>query len=197
MPPVASGRVFCPPTAGEAAAAAAKLPVVVYFHGSGFVLLFAVSRPYDVLCHRICRVVRAMVVSVNYRLAPEHRFPAGYDDGVPALRYYLDVNGLLEEGELARHHGGPLQLLPRHAGGNIVHHVAQRWASTAASPSSSSPPVPLRLTGARPSLAWRSGRSQEEEVELDKASFSLSLARADYFWREFLPEGAIRDHAAA
>jgi len=35
------------------------------------------------------------------------------------------------------------------------------------------------------------------EVALDKACRSLSVAAADYYWREFLPEGATRDHAAA
>ncbi|XP_052161518.1 probable carboxylesterase 18 [Oryza glaberrima] len=183
-------RVFCPPTN----TAAAKLPVVVYFHGGGFVLFSAASRPYDALCRRISRGDGAVVVSVNYRLAPEHRFPAAYDDGLAALRY-LDANGLAEA---AAELGAAVDLsrcflAGDSAGGNIAHHVAQRWAS-----SPSSPPASLRLAGAVLISPFFGGEERtEEEVGLDKASLSLSLARTDYFWREFLPEGATRDHAAA
>ncbi|KAF0895151.1 hypothetical protein E2562_006853 [Oryza meyeriana var. granulata] len=184
-------RVFSPSTTGEAAASA--LPVVVYFHGGGFVLFSAASRPYDALCRRICSELGAVVVSVNYRLGPEHRFPAAYDDGVAALRY-LDVNGLPADLGVAIDLSSCF-LAGDSAGGNIAHHVAQRWASTAAS---SSPPVSLRLAGAVLIQPFFGGEERtEEEVELDKASLSLTLARTDYFWREFLPEGATRDHAAA
>ena len=44
-------RVFSPP----ASAAEAPLPVVVFFHGGGFALFSAASRPYDNLCRRLCR----------------------------------------------------------------------------------------------------------------------------------------------
>ncbi|XP_040382109.1 probable carboxylesterase 18 [Oryza brachyantha] len=185
-------RVFVPSAAGEAAAA--LLPVVVYFHGGGFVLFSAASRPYDALCRRFCRELGAIVVSVNYRLAPEHRFPAAYDDGVAALRY-LDANGLPAELGVAVDLSSCF-LAGDSAGGNIAHHVAQRWASTSAA--SSAPPVSLRLAGVVLIQPFFGGEERtEEEVALDKASLSLSLARTDYFWREFLPDGATRDHAAA
>jgi acetyl esterase/lipase len=87
-------RVFSPP----AAAAAAPLPVVVYFHGGGFALFSPGSRPYDNLWRRLCRGVGAVVVSVNYRLVPEQRFPAAYDDGVAAPRY---LDGIALPGGLA------------------------------------------------------------------------------------------------
>lgn len=61
------------------------LPTVVYFHGGGWVL-------GDLDTHlgharRICSQVHAVVVSVGYRLAPEHRFPASFDDSVRATRW--------------------------------------------------------------------------------------------------------------
>lgn len=60
-------------------------PTVVYFHGGGWVL-------GDLDTHlgharRICSQVRAVVVSVAYRLAPEHRFPAAFDDCVRATEW--------------------------------------------------------------------------------------------------------------
>jgi acetyl esterase len=54
------------------------LPVVVYFHGGGWVIGDISS--HDTTCQRLASGVPAIVVSVDYRLAPEHRFPAAVDD---------------------------------------------------------------------------------------------------------------------
>lgn len=54
------------------------LPVVVYFHGGGFVIGDIAT--HDTICQRLAAGVPAVVVSVDYRLAPEHRFPAAVDD---------------------------------------------------------------------------------------------------------------------
>ncbi|KAL6657074.1 hypothetical protein ACP70R_004854 [Stipagrostis hirtigluma subsp. patula] len=184
-------RVFSPAAGGGEGAA--PLPVVVYFHGGGFVLFSAASRPYDALCRRICRELRAVVVSVDYRLAPEHRFPAAYDDGVAALRY-LDANALPADVAPVPVDLSSCFVAGDSAGGNIAHHVAQRWASMAAA----SPPAALRLAGVILIQPFFGGEERTPaEVALDRASTSLSVARTDHFWREFLPEGATRDHAAA
>lgn len=61
------------------------LPLLVFFHGSGFVLLDLDS--HDDLCRRLCRGAQCIVVSVDYRLAPEHKFPAGPDDCLAATRW--------------------------------------------------------------------------------------------------------------
>ncbi|KAG2647138.1 hypothetical protein PVAP13_2KG562832 [Panicum virgatum] len=120
-------RVFSP-SSSSADPAAPALPVLVYFHGGGFALLSAASAPFDGMCRRFCRELGAVVVSVNYRLAPEHRFPAAYDDGVDVLRY-LGNAGLPDLGvpiDLSR-----CFLAGDSAGGNLTHHVAQRWTATA------------------------------------------------------------------
>jgi acetyl esterase len=54
------------------------LPVVVYFHGGGFVIGDIAT--HDAICHRLAAGVPALVVSVDYRLAPEHPFPAAVED---------------------------------------------------------------------------------------------------------------------
>jgi len=58
-------------------------PVVVYFHGGGWVLGSHDSD--DPLCRDLCRRSGALIVSVNYRHAPEARFPAAADDGLAAV----------------------------------------------------------------------------------------------------------------
>lgn len=63
-------------------------PVVVYFHGGGWVLGDEASD--DPFCRDICRRSGMIVVSVNYRHAPEHRFPAAAEDGYAAARWIAD-----------------------------------------------------------------------------------------------------------
>lgn len=72
-------RIYTPhqPAPGE------RLPVLVYFHGGGFVIGSLDS--YDALCRAIANRAQCIVVSVDYRLAPEHRFPAAVDDCCAAL----------------------------------------------------------------------------------------------------------------
>jgi acetyl esterase/lipase len=60
-------------------------PVVVYFHGGGWVLGGHDSD--DPLCRDLCRRADALIVSVDYRHAPEARFPAAADDGLAAVRW--------------------------------------------------------------------------------------------------------------
>jgi acetyl esterase len=61
---------------------AAPLPIVVYFHGGGWVV--GTLDTYDPLCRALAAAVPAVVVSVDYRLAPEHRWPAAAEDAYAA-----------------------------------------------------------------------------------------------------------------
>ena len=61
------------------------LPALVYFHGSGFVVLDLDS--HDDICRRLCAGSGCVVLSVDYRLAPEHRCPAAPDDCLAATRW--------------------------------------------------------------------------------------------------------------
>ncbi|MBP3082685.1 alpha/beta hydrolase [Mycolicibacterium fortuitum] len=63
-------------------------PTVVFFHGGGFVL--GDLETHDQLCRRLCSGADAVVVSVDYRLAPENPFPAAVDDAADALIWVCD-----------------------------------------------------------------------------------------------------------
>ncbi len=92
-------------------------PVIVYFHGGGWVI--GDLETHDSLCAEIARVSGMTVVSVDYRLAPEHRFPAATDDAMTAMRWLAetpmaighDITGLIPAGDSA--------------GGNLAAVVAQ------------------------------------------------------------------------
>ncbi|MDG1786237.1 MAG: alpha/beta hydrolase, partial [Ilumatobacter sp.] len=60
-------------------------PVVVYFHGGGWVL--GSQESDDPMCRDLCVRSNAVIVSVNYRHAPEARFPAAADDGLAAVQW--------------------------------------------------------------------------------------------------------------
>ncbi|CAD6343482.1 unnamed protein product [Miscanthus lutarioriparius] len=100
--------------------AKAKLPVVVYVHGGGFVAESAASPSYHLFLNRLAAAVPALVVFVDYRLAPEHPLPAGYDDCLATLKWALSAADpwVAAHGDLAR-----VFVAGDSAGGNICHHL--------------------------------------------------------------------------
>ena len=64
---------------------AADLPVLLYLHGGGFTIGSVAS--HDVLCRELCRLAQCMVVSLDYRLAPRHKFPVAVEDAFEALQW--------------------------------------------------------------------------------------------------------------
>jgi acetyl esterase len=67
---------------------AAGLPVLLYFHGGGFCI--GSVNTHDVLCRALAHESGAAVLSVDYRLAPEHRFPTAVNDAWDALQWLLE-----------------------------------------------------------------------------------------------------------
>jgi acetyl esterase len=66
----------------------ANLPVVVYFHGGGWVIMDVES--HDPLCRALANAANCAVVSVDYRLAPEAKYPAASDDCYAATQWVAD-----------------------------------------------------------------------------------------------------------
>lgn len=69
-------------------AKAGLLPTLIYYHGGGFVI--GNIETHDSTCRRLANKSRCQVISIDYRLAPEHPFPAPIDDGVAAFRHIRD-----------------------------------------------------------------------------------------------------------
>jgi acetyl esterase len=78
-------RVYTPLRLREANGLA---PCLVFFHGGGWVIGNLDS--HDVVCRKLADEGQLIVVSVDYRLAPEHKFPAAVDDAIAATKWIAD-----------------------------------------------------------------------------------------------------------
>lgn len=87
-------------------------PVILYFHGGGWVI--ADKDVYDAGARGLAKAANAIVVSVDYRQAPEHRFPAAWDDALAAYRW-LSQNAASLGGDPVR-----MALAGESAGGNLA-----------------------------------------------------------------------------
>jgi acetyl esterase len=63
-------------------------PAVVYFHGGGFV--FGNLETHDTICRALAHESGATVLSIDYRLSPEHRFPVAVDESIAATRWIAE-----------------------------------------------------------------------------------------------------------
>ena len=93
-------------------------PVTVYYHGGGFVA--GSVELFDALARSLTNATRSIVVSVEYRLAPAHPYPAAVDDAEAALRWVAEHAAQLE-GD-----GSKLLVAGDSAGGNLAAAVALR-----------------------------------------------------------------------
>jgi acetyl esterase len=93
-----------------------RLPVYVYFHGGGWVI--GDLDTHDVVCRQVTAESGVCTISVDYRLAPEHRFPAAVDDAWAATRWIVAHAGDLSVDATRLAVGGDS------AGGNLAAVVA-------------------------------------------------------------------------
>ncbi|XP_024029683.1 carboxylesterase 1-like [Morus notabilis] len=178
-------RIFLPSQAMQNHPTTKKLPLVVYYHGGGFILLSASSCMNHDFCSKMAAEFAAVVVSVDYRLAPEHRLPAAYEDAVEALhwmksaeetwlREFCDVSSCF--------------LMGTSAGGNITYHAGLRASSAV------DELAPLKIRGLILHHPFFGGvRRTASEVRLANNPI-LPLSGSDLMWELALPIGVDRDH---
>ena len=124
-------RIYTP----AAAASSSPLPVVVYYHGGGWVI--ANVKAYDASTRAMAKALNAVVVSVEYRRAPEHKVPAQHEDALAAYRWVLgDAHSF--NGDVSR-----LAFAGESAGGNLA-------VATAVAARDAGLPLPRRILSVYP-----------------------------------------------
>ncbi|QRR04118.1 alpha/beta hydrolase [Dyadobacter sandarakinus] len=103
-------RIYTPTTG------TAPFPVIVYYHGGGFVI--ADLDVYDASAKGLAEQTGAIVVSVAYRLAPEHKFPTAHDDAYAAYAWVVK-NAIALKGDPKR-----IAVAGESAGGNLAANVS-------------------------------------------------------------------------
>ncbi|XVE99167.1 hypothetical protein REPUB_Repub03eG0173900 [Reevesia pubescens] len=185
-------RLYTPSTSATATVTATDrgcssdtYPVIVFFHSGGFGFMAANSKPYDDFCRRLAGELTVIVISVNYRLSPEHQYPSQYEDGLKVLKFIDEWEGLIPINANLKHCfiGGDS------AGGNIAHHVAVK--------ANEHKFHNLKLIGVIAIQPFFGGEERtESEIKLDGAPL-ISMERTDWMWKAFLPQGSDKDHPAA
>ncbi|KAI8027680.1 Gibberellin receptor GID1C [Camellia lanceoleosa] len=155
--------------------------VIIFFHGGSFVHSSSDSAIYGTLCRRLVGICKAVVVSVNYRRAPENRYPCAYDDGWAAVKWVSSKPWPQSRKDSKVH----IYLAGDSSGGNIVHNVAVRSIESG-----------IEVMGNMLLNPLFSGQKRTElEKQLDGKYF-VKIQERDWYWRAFLPEGEDRDHPA-
>ena len=159
------------------------VPVIVFFHGGSFTHSSANSAIYDTLCRRFVSLCKAVVVSVNYRRSPEHKYPAAYDDGWSAVKW-VSTRPWLQSGKEG--HGRVyVYLAGDSSGGNIAHHVAVRASEEG-----------VEILGNILLHPMFGGETRTESEKRLDGKYFVTIQDRDWYWRAYLPEGEDRDHPA-
>lgn len=150
----------------------AQVPAVVYFHGGGWVV--GDLDTHDAVCRVLADVTGCLVVAVDYRLAPEHVFPAAVEDCVAAYRWvqtHADRLGV---------EPGRVGVMGDSAGGNLAAVVAQEARDLDVPP-----PVAQCLV-----YPATDARMDSRSLDLFAEGFFLSRADMEWFRGHYLPDPA-------
>nr|CAG34222.1 putative esterase [Cicer arietinum] len=163
-----------------------KLPLIIFFHGGGFILLSAASTIFHDFCVELADTVEAVVASVEYRLAPEHRLPAAYDDAMEALTFIKS-----SEDEWLQNYVdfSTCYLMGNSAGATIAYNAGPMCNLKKVNDFE-----PLKIQGLILSQPFFGGTQRSEsELRLENDPV-LPLSVGDLMWELALPIGVDRDH---
>jgi acetyl esterase len=150
---------------------AGSLPTLVYYHGGGFVI--GTIETHDSTCRRVANRSRCQVISIDYRLSPEHPFPAPIDDGIAAFRHVRDNAAALGADPARLAVGGDS------AGGAVAAVVCQAMRDAR----EAGPAFQMLIYPATDSSQESGSRKSFAE------GYFLSKGLMDWFWKAYVPAG--------
>ncbi|HYD04444.1 MAG TPA: alpha/beta hydrolase [Reyranella sp.] len=159
----------------DSAAADAKLPALVFAHGGGWV--FGNLDSHDVLCAQLALQAGIAVFAIDYRLAPEARFPGAFDDVVAGLQW------VAANGESVGIDSSRLAIGGDSAGGNLSAAVAI-WARDNGGP---------RLRMQLLAYPVTDGAARAESYRLFADGYGLNAPTMEWFFDHYLPDKAMRE----
>ncbi|GLU04770.1 hypothetical protein SLE2022_219020 [Rubroshorea leprosula] len=167
-----------------------RLPLIVYFHGGGFCIGSAAWSCYHEFLAKLAAKASCIVMSVNYRLAPENPLPVAYEDGLKALLWVKQgaQSGSGEEWWQGKCNFSNVFLAGDSAGANIAHNVAARSITHSLNP------LILKGTILIQPFFGGEARTESEKYMVQSSRSALTLSASDTYWRLALPGGANRDH---
>lgn len=181
-------RIFIPRNVsgnGSGSYSGKKLPILVFAHGGGFILHSPASPVFHEFCSNAASQLTALVISVEYRLAPETRLPGLYDDFLEALTWVKNGEDewLTKYGDFSR-----CVLMGESAGGNIVYHAG---LNASVLMNDLQPLIIKSMILIQPFFGGVKRTESELRLKNDEA---LPLEINDLLWDLSLPIGATRDH---
>ncbi|WCJ40855.1 alpha/beta-Hydrolases superfamily protein [Euphorbia peplus] len=162
-----------------------RLPLLVYYHGGGFIFFHADSNVCHDFCTFMSKHIDVVIASIDYRRVPEHRLPAAYEDAFEALEFikssqddwlkrFTDISNCF--------------LMGSSSGGNISYHTGIRVCS------SGRELEPLKVRGFVLHHPFFGGSKRtESELKMFNDRF-LPMDLTDMLWELCLPVGSDRDH---
>jgi acetyl esterase len=142
--------------------------VLIYYHGGGFVLYGLNS--HDNVCRRLAAMNNCIVVSIDYRLAPEHTFPAAHDDAYTALQWVRK--------HIGEYGGNPDDLFVAgdSAGGNLSACMAHRCKKEG-----------ISLKGQILIYPWIDGKLDNPSIERNGTGYLLERDVMFWFQKQYTP----------
>ncbi|AES59010.1 putative carboxylesterase [Medicago truncatula] len=173
-----TGRIFIPNNPTKK-----LLPLLVYFHGGGFCIGSTTWLGYNNFLGDFSVASQSIILSVDYRLAPENRLPIAYEDCYSSLEWLgenVKTEPFLRHADLSN-----VFLSGDSAGGNISHYVAVKAIQNDGF-------CPVKIKGVMLIHPYF-GSEKRTEKEMEEEGGVEDVKMNDMFWRLSLPEDSDRD----
>ncbi|KAF5188867.1 Carboxylesterase [Thalictrum thalictroides] len=164
-----------------------KLPLIIFFHGGGFILFSASSKMFHDFCVHMAFELPALILSIEHRLCPEYRLPSAYEDALDAILWVKNHHALKGEYKFFEFVDfSKCFIMGMSSGANITYQTGLETTNLNLEP--------IKIIGLIMVQPFFGG-VQRSDSELRLANDKLiPIPVTDMMWELALPIGANRDH---